>query len=47
MAIASLGKLIAAPERFKIYVKLHGRMWYLWRAINHEGEALKNHVVHR
>jgi len=28
-----------------MYVKLHGEMVYLWRAVDHEGEVLESYVT--
>lgn len=27
----------------EVYVKINGEMYYLWRAVDHEGEVLENH----
>ena len=29
----------------EMYVNLNGDMVYLWRAVDHEGEVLENHVI--
>jgi len=29
----------------EVYVKINGEMHYLWRASDHEGEALKSYVI--
>ena len=29
----------------EMYVKLNGKMVYLWRAVNHEGEILESYVT--
>jgi len=31
----------------KVFVKINGEMHYLWRAVDHEGEALETYVTRR